>query len=75
MRGTLRFFGWYLVLSMLLWKLMPVLGIDFSKVPGTFTFQVGRYGIQVPVLFCLVISIFLTVLVRGFRQLVYKRRE
>ncbi len=75
MRGTLRFFGWSLVVSLLLWKLGPVVGFDVAQFPGTITFQSGAYGIQIPVLFCLVTSVVLTLLVRGFRQLGNKRRE
>lgn len=60
MRGVVRFLGWSFVLSVLLWKFSPMLGFDVSRFPGTLTFQSGTYGIQVPVLFCLLVSAGLT---------------
>ncbi len=69
MRGTLRFFGWSLVVSLLLWKLGPVVGVDVSQIPGTITFQTGNYGIQIPVLFCVLTSVVLTLVMAGFRKL------
>jgi hypothetical protein len=69
MQGTLRFFAWSVVLSLVLWKLGPVAGFDVSRFPGTFTFQSGTYGIQVPLLFCLIVSAVLTLLLTLARRL------
>lgn len=71
MRGIVRFLGWSFVLSLLLWKFSPTLGFDVSQFPGTFTFQSGAYGIQIPVLFCLLVSAGLTglgLVLRKFRR-------
>jgi hypothetical protein len=60
MIGIVRFFGWSFALSVVLWKLGTVFGFDVGNFPGTITLQGDSYGIRIPLLFCLITSVVLT---------------
>ncbi len=69
MQGFARFLGWSFILSLVLWKVGPLVGFDVGQFPGTLTFESGSYGIQIPVLFCLLVSAGLTALALLLRKL------